>query len=65
MVVASSFRRDFYRVQCGKVFVGELGDVHRASIQVPQTLIFLGGQQHDIVAAMTGDYDCFAVGNTP
>ena len=65
MVIPSGFRRDCHRIQCGKVFVGEFRNVHRASIQAPQALIFFGGQQHDIVAAMAGDYDCFAVGNTP
>jgi hypothetical protein len=39
--------------------------VHRAPIQVPQALIFLGGKQYDIVPAVTGNYDCFAMGNTP
>jgi hypothetical protein len=39
--------------------------VHGAPIKASQALIFFGGQQYDIVATMTGHYDCFAVGNTP
>jgi hypothetical protein len=65
VIVESSFRRDFHRIQCGKVFVGEFGNVHGAPIQAPQALIFLSREQHDIVAAMTGDYYCFAMGNAP
>jgi hypothetical protein len=37
--------------------------VHRAPIQAPQALIFLRREQHNVVAAVTGHYDCFAVRN--
>jgi hypothetical protein len=51
MVVASGFGRNFHRTQRGEFFVGELGNVHGSSIQAPQSPIFLGREQHDIVAA--------------
>jgi hypothetical protein len=63
VIVASSFLRNFHCIHCGKVLIGEFGNVHRAPIQAPEALIFLGGEQHDIVAAMAGDYHCFTMGN--
>jgi len=65
VVVASSLLRNCYRIQCGKVLLGELGYVHRAPIQTPQALIFLSREQYDIVAAMAGHNDRFAVSNAP
>jgi hypothetical protein len=63
VIVASSFLRNFHRIQCGKVFVGEFGHVQRSPIEAPQALIFLSRQQHDVVTAVTGHYDCFAMGD--
>jgi hypothetical protein len=65
MVVASGFSGNFHRTQRGEIFVGEFGNVHSSPIQAPQSLIFLGREQHDIVTAVTGHYDRFTMRSAP
>lgn len=57
VVVASRFRGNLHRIERGRVFVGELGYTHRSAVQASQALIFLGREEHDIIAAVTGHDD--------
>src|SRR3954464_3067476 len=64
VVVARGLGGNLYRIERGEFFVGQLGDVHRSAVQASQALIFLGREEHDIVAAMTGHDDGLSMGDT-
>lgn len=65
VVIARGFCGNLRGIQCSKLLIGELGDMHGAPIQISQALIFLGREQHDIVAAVAGHDYRFPMGYAP
>lgn len=65
VVITRGFCGNLRGIQCSKLLIRELGDMHGAPIQISQALIFLGREQHDIVAAVAGHDYRFPMGYAP